>query len=255
MLGLTHCTTVHGRIFEPCTVMASEGPPAALDAGEIEVRAGAPRLAVGVDSVNGSEFEAPIEFDTVTVALPGKAASAGETANVSCVALTKVVVLGGAVPFQLTTESLVKFDPFTVSVKPVGLQYGEEAAEVVDADRDVIDGGVPGVAVIVKRTTLEISVVVVLLTFCVADWDEPGICTATCTVPVDVRSDAGTGAVSWTELTKVVTSCVPFHRISAPVVKPVPLAVMVKPWLPTVAVLGLTKVSTEEEVWMERFVL
>lgn len=154
------------------------------------------RAVAGVDSVNGSEFDAPIEFDTVTVALPGKAASAGETANVSCVALTKVVALGGAVPFQLTTESLVKFDPLTVSVNPVGLQYGDEAAEVVDADSEVMDGGVPGVEVIVKRTTLEISVVVVLLTFCVADWAEPGICTATCTVPVEARSDAGTGAVN-----------------------------------------------------------
>jgi hypothetical protein len=70
-----------------------------------------------------------------------------------------------------------------------------------------------------------------------------------------VRSEAGTGAVSCKELTRLVTSGVPFHKISAPVVKPVPLAVMVKPWLPTVAVLGLTKVSVEEEVWMERLVL
>jgi len=41
----------------------------------------------------------------------------------------------------------------------------------------------------------------------------------------------------------------------APVVKPDPLAVIVKPCPPTVAELGLTKVSMEEEVWMERFVL
>jgi hypothetical protein len=56
-------------------------------------------------------------------------------------------------------------------------------------------------------------------------------------------------------LTSVVFRAVPFHRINAPVVKPDPLAVIVKPCPPTVAVLGLTKVSTEEEVWMERFVL
>lgn len=53
----------------------------------------------------------------------------------------------------------------------------------------------------------------------------------------------------------MVVRAVPFHRINAPVVKPDPLAVIVKPWLPTVAVLGLTYVSVEEEVWMERFVL
>lgn len=56
-------------------------------------------------------------------------------------------------------------------------------------------------------------------------------------------------------LTSVVTSGVPFQRIKAPVTKPDPFAVMVNPWLPTVAVLGLTKVSVDEEVWIERFVL
>jgi hypothetical protein len=94
----------------------------------------------------------------------------------------------------------------------------------------------------------DISVVVVLFTFCVADCDEPGICTATCTVPVVVSSEAGTGAVSCRLLTKVVFSAVPFHRISAPVVNPPPFAVSVKPVLPATAVLGLTKLSTEEDV-------
>jgi hypothetical protein len=56
-------------------------------------------------------------------------------------------------------------------------------------------------------------------------------------------------------LTRVVVRAVPFHKISAPVVKPDPLAVIVKPCPPTVAVLGLTNVSVEEDVWMERFVL
>src|ERR1700686_4740823 len=56
-------------------------------------------------------------------------------------------------------------------------------------------------------------------------------------------------------LTSVVFRAAPFHRINAPVVKPCPLAVIVKPCPPTLAVLGLTKVSTEEEVWMERLVL
>jgi hypothetical protein len=39
-----------------------------------------------------------------------------------------------------------------------------EAAEVVDAESDVIAGGVPSAGPIVKRTMLETSVVVVLLT-------------------------------------------------------------------------------------------
>lgn len=56
-------------------------------------------------------------------------------------------------------------------------------------------------------------------------------------------------------LTSVVVNAVPFHRINAPVMKPDPLAVIVKPWAPAVAELGLTKANIEEDVWMERFVL
>jgi hypothetical protein len=135
------------------------------------------------------------------------------------------------------------------------LQEGVEAAEVVDAERDAIAGGVPGAAPIVKMTTFDIADVVVLLMFCVGETAEPGISIATCTVPAVARSEAGTGAVNWMLLTRVVFSGVPFHRISAPVVKPCPLAVIVKPCPPTVAVLGLTKVRMEDAVWMERFVL
>jgi len=57
----------------------------------------------------------------------------------------------------------------------------------VDAETDVMAGGVPGVAPIVKRTKLDISVVVVLFTFEVADCAEPGICIAIFTVPAVVR--------------------------------------------------------------------
>jgi len=79
----------------------------------------------------------------------------------------------------------------TVRVKPLGLpQNGADGGE-----RVAIAGGVPGAAPIVKSTTFDISVVVVLLMF-VPDVAEPGICTATCTVPAVERSEAGTGAVS-----------------------------------------------------------
>jgi hypothetical protein len=44
-----------------------------------------------------------------------------------------------------------------------------EAAKVVDADNEVIAGGVAGAVLIVKRTTFDTSVVVVLLTLDVAD--------------------------------------------------------------------------------------
>jgi len=68
-------------------------------------------------------------------------------------------------------------------------------------------------------------------------------------------SDAGTGAVNWVLLTSVVVRATAFHRIRAPDTKPAPLAVIVKPWAPAVAALGLTKLNMEVEVWIERFVL
>jgi hypothetical protein len=64
-------------------------------------------------------------------------------------------------PFQFTIESLVNVVPlvaFAVRVKPFALpQKGAEAGE-----SDAIDGGFPGAAPMVKRTMLDISVVVVL---------------------------------------------------------------------------------------------
>ena len=75
------------------------------------------------------------------------------------------------------------------------------------------------------------------------------------TVPGVAMSEAETGAVSWLALTNVVVSWVVFHRMIAPETKPVPLAVIVKPPPPAVAVWGLRKLSAEEDVWIERFVL
>jgi hypothetical protein len=73
-----------------------------------------------VERVTGREFDVPSELVTATPAFPGNAALVAGMAAVSCVALTKVVIC--AAPFQLTTASLVKFVPFTVSVKPCALQ-------------------------------------------------------------------------------------------------------------------------------------
>ena len=56
-------------------------------------------------------------------------------------------------------------------------------------------------------------------------------------------------------LTSVVFSGVLFHKIIAPETNPVPFAVIVKLCDPTVAELGLTNERTEDDVWMERFVL
>jgi len=177
--------------------------PAPMVIGDTELIVGAENPPAGVERVSGSEFDVPSELDTDTLAVPASAVSAAGTEAVSCVALTKVVALAKVValfdiatPFQFTSASLVKFVPFTVSKKPWVLHYGVEVGEVADADSEAIAGGVPGAAPIVKRTTFDISVVVVLLTFEVGEEAEPGIWTATCTVPAVARSEAGTGAVS-----------------------------------------------------------
>jgi hypothetical protein len=154
-------------VFVSVTVNVSAGLPTATEVCDSELTEGAASAVAGVERVSGNELDAPIEFFTVTPTVPGNAVSVAGIEAVSCVALAKVVVC--AVPFQFTTASLVKFVPFTVRVKPCVLQYGVEAAEVVDADSEVIAGGVPGVAPIVKRTMFDTSVVVVLLTLDVAD--------------------------------------------------------------------------------------
>ena len=125
----------------------------------------------------------------------------------------------------------------------------------MDAESEVIVGAAPGAALIEKKTIFDTSVVVVLLMFDVAEVAEPGIWTATCTVPAVAMFEAGTGAVRWEGSTRVVVSGVPFQRMSAPVTKPAPLAVIVKPAPPATAVPGLRNDSEEEDVWSVRFVL
>lgn len=150
--------------------------------------------------------DAIVGFDTVTVAVPGKAVSAAEIAAVNCVALTKVVARG--VPFQLTTEAATKFVPFTTRVNPDAPQYGIEATGVEDGEIEVevIVGGGGGCAPIVKFTRFDTSVVVVAVVPEDPETAEPGIWTATGTVPVEVKSAAGTVAVTCVLFTNVVVS-------------------------------------------------
>lgn len=163
LLGLVHCTTEQGKIPEPVTVNEMAALPAPAVVCDSEDSTGVVRAVLEVVSVTGEEGDVPTEFVTVTPAVPGNSAAVAGIAAVSCVALTKVV--GSAAPFQFTIASLVKFVPVTVSVKPCALQAGVDAREVVDAETEVTAGGVPGVAPIVKRTTSDTSVVVVLFTF------------------------------------------------------------------------------------------
>lgn len=205
LLLVTHCTTEHGTklvVFFGSVLLVMVSVTPALPAravvgesgdGEPDPRAGGERFVVGVEMVNCSEFDVPAALDTETFAVALEAVSIGKIVAVSWVELATVVARDD--PFQFTTESLVKVVPvaaFTVRVKPLRLpQNGAETGE-----REAIAGGVPAAAPIEKRTMFDTSVVVVLLTFDVGEEAEPGIWTATCTVPAVARSEAGTGAVS-----------------------------------------------------------
>jgi hypothetical protein len=160
----------------PCTSSEKAGPFAAVLEGTRELIEGIGKV-VGAVMVNVSELEVVTEFDTVTFAVPSAAVSARVMAAVSCEPLTNVVCRGE--PFQFTTLSLVNTVPlaaFTVSVNPVGLQYGVEEGERGEAIvRPAIVNGIAG-------------------------FDVPppgvGVNTVTGTVPTVVTSDAGMTVVS-----------------------------------------------------------
>jgi hypothetical protein len=127
-LASFHWTTEQGTKLEPVTVKGNAAVPAVARAGESEAMVGAgSELGDVMEKLAGLEFTAEGRFDTEIIAVPGKAVSGGEIAAVSCIALTNVV--GRGKPFQLTTLPLTKFVPFTVRVKPTGLQYDAEDAE------------------------------------------------------------------------------------------------------------------------------
>jgi len=124
LLGLVHCTMEHGRklgrALESVRVKVNAGLPAPAEVCDSELSAGSVRGVPGVVSVTGKEDDVPIEFVTVTEAGPGNAAAVAGIVAVSWVALLEVGNSG--TPFQFTIASLVKFVPFTVSVKPWALQ-------------------------------------------------------------------------------------------------------------------------------------
>jgi hypothetical protein len=118
----------------PVTFRVTAAVPAVARAGESEVIAGTGReLGDVVEKFIALEVAAEGRFDTEIAAGPIATVSVGGIAAVSCIALTNVVGRGD--PFQLTTEPLTKFVPFTVRVKPAGLQY-----DVEDAETDVTVG-------------------------------------------------------------------------------------------------------------------
>ena len=93
---------------------------------------GGERFVVGVVIVKTTVLDGPAAVATETFAVPGNATSCGRIAAVIWPELGGVVAR--CEPFQYTTEVASKFEPNTVSVNPVGLQYGVEDLEVVDAE-------------------------------------------------------------------------------------------------------------------------
>ena len=243
----SHFTTEQGTKLLPVTVSVNVGEPAVVLVDDSEILPGEGRVArgEGVVIVMASVLDVPEAFDTETPAGPGNAASWGKIEAVSWPELMNAVAR--CEPFQFTFDPLSKFEPATVSVNPVGLQYGVEDGEV-----EVTVGNGPGVGLIVKFTTFDCSVVVVAVVPEAPETAEPGIWTATRMVSAAVMSEAGTVAVSCVLVMEVGVSWTwfgpTFHKTAARGTNPAPFAVIVKLWSPAFAVWGLRYASTEEDV-------
>jgi hypothetical protein len=137
LLLSTHCTLEQGRKLLPETIRGNATVPAVAPSGEIDVI-----TAAGSDEaeiVKDAGTELTPELDTVIEAVPAETISEGGMAAVSCVELTNVVAR--AELFQSTTEPFTKFAPVTVRTNPEGLHDAVVFDEVVDDDKEVMEGG------------------------------------------------------------------------------------------------------------------
>ena len=113
----------------PLTVSVNAAPPAVAAFGFKLVMEGEGLLIVKVNP-----FDVPppgAGFVTVTVALPAVVRSPAGIVAVNCVALIKLVVR--PLPFQNTCDVGTKFDPLTVSVKPLVPDVAEFGLRLVKA--------------------------------------------------------------------------------------------------------------------------
>jgi len=201
--------------FVPVTVSVNAAPPATAVLGDRELSVGLGFGAV-IANVCGLEVPPPgAGLKTVTEAVPAVAMSAAVICAVSCVLLPKVVVL--ALPFQRTTDELLKFVPVTVSV----------------------NAGSPAVLLLGE---IEVSVGAGLLMVKVWVPDVPppgvGVKTVTGTVPAAAMSLAEIVVVSCVLLTNEVIRGLPFQRMTDVIAKFVPVAVNVNAPPPAVTLVG-----------------
>lgn len=170
-----------------------------------------------------------IEFDvpapglfTVMTAVPALAMRLDGTDALSCEEFTKVVANNEL--FHCTAELAVKLIPDTVRLNvapPTLADVGKTLVTVGMAE------GVPITKTIVFETT------------------PPDVWTVMLAVPCVDRREAGTWPLSWVELFAwLVMRGVPFQSTTAPVPKPEPFTVKLKPPLPGGTAVGLIDVMT-----------
>ena len=128
--------------------------------------------------------------------------------------MTNVVVNGD--PFHCKVEPLANPEPVTVRVNA-----GPPAVALAGFNEEIVETG----ELMVNVTALEIAPVV--------------LSTVTLAAPTETTKLAGTLAVNWVLLTKVVVRGAPFHCTVEPLAKPVPLTVRVNPRPPAVTAAGL----------------
>ncbi len=130
-------------MFVPVTIKGRATVPAVAVAGEMDAIVGAGSDEAEI--VKGKLFERTPELDTSIFTVPAEAISEAGMVAVSCVELTNVVgstegSAGGGFIAQSTTEPFTKFVPFTVTVTPEGLHDGVVFDEVVEDDKEVMEG-------------------------------------------------------------------------------------------------------------------
>lgn len=152
---------------------------------------------------------------TVTLNAPDAAMSAAEMAAVTCVALTKVVVL--ATPLKFTTVDVLKFVPFTVSVNP--------APPFTSLDGEIV-------------VSVGTGLFMVNAEFPDVPPPGAGLVTVTFGVPAAAMSAAVIDAVICVALTNVVAFAAPLKFTTEVETKFVPFTVSVNAAPPAVAVVG-----------------